>query len=318
MNYLFSINRRLFRLWAVCAAFWLMLCLTLCPAQASSVRFGQIQADRDATYLDLGSETVTNWAEFYDFLEQLPALRQVDLFATEIRKDRIEEMTSRFPEITFGMTMLVGDHVLRTDAAAFSTLHTPKSPKHGDDELSLVRYCVNLYALDLGHNRLSDLSFLEELPELRILIVAMNNVEDLTPVGSLSHLEYLEIFNNNITDISCLANLKYLTDVSLVNNRIADISPLASAGNLRRLWMRGFNRTLPAADVSEAAEMLRTELPLCEVDDRSFGVGGTWREHPHYDVIRRIFQTGVYEPFEDSPEENRPKLMDPLHLYMND
>ena len=282
------------------ASVLLLLCLIpwACLGRAETRSFGTAKADSGAEYIDLGEETIENWEAFYAFLSGFPELRKVDLFATEIGRDRIEDMTERFPEITFGMTMRIQEHVLRTDATAFSTLHTPKSPHHGDEDLSLIRFCTNLYALDLGHNALTDLSFLYALPELRVLILAMNNIRDITPVGSLEHLEYLEIFNNRITDVSCLSGLRHLTDLSLAGNNIGDLSGIAGIGSLKRLWMNDYDRKLSFREIRETAERMRAALPECEVDAVSGGVGGTWREHPRYEVIRRIFATGVYEPFE--------------------
>jgi Leucine-rich repeat (LRR) protein len=72
-----------------------------------------------------------------------------------------------------------------------------------------LKYLKNLKYLDVGHNAIDDLSFLYDLPELRILIVADNYVTDyitdLTPIASLKHLQYLEVFTNNITDLSPLS-----------------------------------------------------------------------------------------------------------------
>ena len=289
------------------------VCLALCcallaaGAAAETVSFGGITVDNGAAYVDMGDTVIADWEGFYAFLAGLSQLRAVDLFATELRPARIEELHARFPDITFGMTMRIQEHVLRTDATAFSTLHTADSPAHRDEELAVVRFCTNLYALDLGHNRLDDLSFLYELPELRVLIIAMNGVTDLTPVGSLRHLEYLEAFDNRIGDISCLAGLPYLMDLNLAVNRIGDLTPVTTLPRLQRLWLRAYQSTMPMEQLHMEAEAVRQALPGCTVDEASFGVGGAWREDPHYETIRRIFQSGVYEPFADSPTENLPR-----------
>lgn len=290
-------------------------CLALCcallaaGAAAETLAFGGVTVDSGAEYVDMGGTVIADWEGFYAFLAGLPRLRAVDLFATEIRPGRIEELHERFPQVTFGMTMRIQEHVLRTDATAFSTLHTASSPAHWSEELAVVRYCTNLYALDLGHNRLTDLSFLYELPELRVLIIAMSGVTDLTPVGSLKHLEYLEAFDNRIPDISCLAGLPYLMDLNLAVNRIGDLTPVTELPRLQRLWMRAYQTTLPAEQLAREAEGLRQALPGCTVDEVSFGIGGAWREGPHYEVIRRMFRSGVYEPFADSPMENLPAAL---------
>ena len=91
------------------------------------------------------------------------------------------------------------------DQTAFSTLHgDPSDPVHSENDFSILKYCKNLMALDVGHNIIRDVSFLYDLPKLRVLILACNCITDITPVGSLKDLEYLEIFWNQIGDISPL------------------------------------------------------------------------------------------------------------------
>ena len=288
----------------------ILLCVLMLPVcaavRAEPVCFGGVTADTEAEYIDMGDEQIADWEAFYAFLRRLPHLRAVDLYETPIGRDRIVALNDTFPGVTFGMTMQIGDHLVRTDATAFSTLHTSRSLPHGDDDLSLLRYCTGLYALDLGHNLLSDLSFLNELKELRILIVSMNELTDITPIGNLRHLEYLEMFENRITDISCLRGLPFLTDLNLVGNRVESLEVLRGMRSLKRLWISRCHIGLPASEIRREAEKLRDTLPGCLVDASSSGIGGGWREHPHYDTVRRVFASGVYEPFDDSPEENRP------------
>ena len=285
---------------------FLCLVLSLAAACGESVTYQDLEVDTGERYLDLGERKIKNFDTFYAFLDQLPALEQVDMFATPMTVGRIEELTGRYPRIRFGMTMRFGEHTLRTDATAFSTLHTSDSGWHSDRELSLVRFCPNLYALDLGHNALSDLSFLYEMPQLRVLIIAIARVQDITPIASLKHLEYLEVFYNQITDISPLAGLTELMDLNITYNYIEDLSPLMELSGLRRLWMNECNKRKPSMPDAEMLEKLRQALPECEIDPDSTSTGGTWRTHPHYDVIYSMFRSGVYQPFADSRPENLP------------
>jgi hypothetical protein len=72
------------------------------------------------------------------------------------------------------------------------------------EDLSWLKYCTNLTALDLTHNQITDMS----------------------PLTSLAKLMYLQIGWAQISDISPLANLTNLTDIDLRNNQISDIGPL--------------------------------------------------------------------------------------------
>ena len=286
-----------------------LLLLSFSSALADTVSFSGIAVDRDAAYVDMGDVVIgkKQWDEFYDFLSSLPNLKKVDLFSTTIQYERIEDLHQRFPDIVFGMTMRIQDHILRTDATAFSTLHTVKSQKHSTKYLSLVRYCTNLYALDLGHNLIDDCTFLYDLPELRVLIIGINELEDITPIASLEHLEYLEIFHDRIRDISCLTGLTHLMDLNVVKNYIEDITPVMEIKTLKRLWIYWYNYRGNRDPDPALVEQIRAALPDCHVDASSTSTAGGWRRHPHYDVIHRVFNSGVYEPFEDSDPENLPE-----------
>ncbi|MBR1686267.1 MAG: leucine-rich repeat domain-containing protein [Clostridia bacterium] len=288
----------------VCA---FLILLGLCTsARADTVTFGESSYDTASVSIDLQDNRVTDWDAFYDFLSAFTGLEHVDMFASPVQRAQIEELEARFPGIEFGWTIQFYEHEVRTDQTAFSTLHMSNARTHGDIDISLVRYCKNLRALDFGHNAVKDISFLYDLPELRVLIIACNQVEDITPIGSLKNLEYLELFTNRIKDISPLTGLEHLMDLNISYNYIEDISPIFTLPNLKRLWTcrsinRGSNVSLSWAQIGEIKEA----FPDIELNNVSNPTGGTWREHPHFEVIHTFFRTGVYVPFEDSFDVER-------------
>lgn len=275
--------------------------------------WGSVTVKADAEYVDLGKVRVPNTDEDYTqlkrFLAQLPNLKKVDMFSTEIRRPRIEELAARFPQVEFGWTMIIPcvnelhpertPHRIRTDATAFSTLHNNTCSEHTAQDFSILKYCKNLQALDIGHNRVTDLSFLYDLPHLKVLIVACNiDLRDITPIGSLKELQYLELFKNDVHDISCLANCENLVDLNLCFNRISDLSPLYGLTHLRRLWLFNSNNYSDDHPVpAEAVYALRKALPDCKVDQYSYSTEGGWREHPRYDTIYEMFWGSEYIPF---------------------
>ena len=213
----------------------LMLIMTACIAAAEEPETDPASV----TYLNLDQ---TGKKLYYKsvkpILEKYPNLQKVDMFSIPVNRYQIEEMVKLYPEVEFSWTMKLGDdHLVRTDAEAFSTLHFSGAKGHGTKELSLLRYCKNLKALDIGHNVVDDLTWLEELPDLRVLIIAINRVTDITPLASLKKLEYLEMFNNQITDLTPLKGLTRLMDLNIGFNRIEDFSPLYGMKWLQRLWI---------------------------------------------------------------------------------
>ena len=252
------------------------------------------------TYLDFGTG-YTDLNVIIKTLEKYPNLEKVDMFGTPVWGGHIEDLTARFPQIEFGWTIRFGDgHSVRTDATAFSTLHFSDSTVHYTKDISLLRYCKKLKALDFGHNAVDDISWLRDLPDLRVLIIAINRIKDISPLADLKNLEYLEIFNNYITDLSPLAGLTHLMDLNLSYNLVQDYSPLYSMTSLKRLWLYNSVDRRRTPVPPGVLEILGEKLPDCQIDATSEPTLGGWREHPHYDVIHAMFKTPDYQPFEDS------------------
>lgn len=281
----------------------------------------------DAEEIDLGDMALPDTDEAYralaDFLHRLPALKKADMFSTDIKQARVEALAADFPQIRFGWTIVIpcknknnparNLHRLRTDATAFSTCHNISATSHDEHVWEMLKYCPDLMALDLGHNStIRDISFLNYVPKLRVLIFSFNKNNrgpegpplDITPIGNMKDLEYLEICKSNIADISPLANCTKLVDLNLGTNHISDLTPLYGLKSLRRLFIRGCNsyggRPFPEAETEE----LRRHIPDCDVNNDTVNLGGSWRKHPHYDTLCSIFsyQTDkpqAYEPFDD-------------------
>ena len=283
-----------------------LLCLLVAAAasaeEAEEVRYKKLSVPRDAESIDLGKVTVSasDYPKFIAFLEQLPNLRHVDMYATKITRRWINKLAETFPDVEFGWSMVVGNHVVRTDAVAFSTAHSDSSGRHRDEDFSVLKYCRNLVALDLGHNAIKDLSFLYDLPHLKILILVDNKFQDITPVASLTELEYLELFYNDIRDVSPLVSLTSLKDLNLGWNRITDISPLEAMTWLERLWIPQYNSHNPSRKPDPASvEAVREALPDTQIDSTAkSSVGNGWRDHPRYTVMRRIFKENRWYPLD--------------------
>ena len=280
--------------------------------------YNSITVPADSEYVDLGELAVPysdgDYARLYTFIESLPNLKKMDMFATDIRKPQIETLAEKFPDVEFGWTMAIpcvnhsnpgrNLHRIRTDATAFSTYHNSYCTLHTNEDISILKYCKNLKALDLGHNHITDLSFLYDHPDLRVLILGRNDyITDITPLGSLTELEYLELFSNKVTDISPLLNCTKLLDLSLCNNLIEDLSPLFEMKSLRRLWLWKWNRNAPSAYLPKDLEaQLREALPDCLINTNSDPSQGGWRDKgTRYDTISQMFKyrDSEYIPFEN-------------------
>ena len=301
---------------------WLWVCLfllLLIPVFSSAdVAWDGKTYTGNEEYIDLGDTVVKDFDAFTAFLDQMPDLKQVDMWANEMTADRCDMLASRYPDMRWGWTLVIQardhKHLVRTDWTAWSTLHNKKSTAHTSEDFAILKYCWNLMALDIGHNAVTSLDFLYDLPNLRVLIAALNNVTDITPVASLKNLEYAELFNNKITDVSPLKDLTHLMDLNITVNNIADFTPLANLTGLKRRWINGAHKRGFNPPPEEMVAPLREALPDTVINTGSGGTEGGWRYlndaqtelDPHYRVIQMIFGENSknpkhdYVPFDDS------------------
>ena len=130
---------------------------------ASTAKFKKLTVPLDAEEIDLGKVIVENGEDekFFAFLEKLPNLKKVDMYSTKLIRRRLNKYVLRFPDIEFGWTMILAGREVRTDITSFSMRNSDTSPRYEAEEFSILKYCPNLVALDLGHNNLkNDLDFL--------------------------------------------------------------------------------------------------------------------------------------------------------------
>lgn len=277
-----------------CLLLAVCLCALCAGAVAEPLTYCGITVDSQDTVVDFGSVKVTDVPALVEMIEQMPNLTQVDMYESRLSKSDMDMLFDGYPQIRFGWTLHISEHTVRTDATAFSTLHGPKSIPHESKEFEVLRFCRDLQAIDLGHNWVTDLEFLRNFPHLKVLILAPDQITDLTVIGELTELEYLELFTNHITDVTPLANLTHLKDLNLAYNSIEDLTPLHALTQLERLW--GYHNKKLSQEQIDAME---AAVPDCEYDWVNNPTAGTWRTHPRYFVIREIFQSGVYRPFDD-------------------
>jgi hypothetical protein len=100
--------------------------------------------------------------------------------------------------------------------------------------LSGLEYATNLEELWIRWNRISDLSPLSGLTNLRYLDAHANLlITNISPLAGLTNLEMLIIRDNRISDISALSGLTNLAHLYLEWNDISNISPLSGLTNLQ-------------------------------------------------------------------------------------
>jgi Leucine-rich repeat (LRR) protein len=84
--------------------------------------------------------------------------------------------------------------------------------------------------LSLGYNRISDISALANLAELKILYLSANSLDNIAPLRNLINLKRLTLDNNLVDNINPLGGLPNLAHVSLLNNCINNFRSFAEPG----------------------------------------------------------------------------------------
>lgn len=261
------------------------------------VDINQSKVDNHTTHLNLDAlPNKVGHKKLQNILRCFSGLEEVTMYNYRYSVKEMEAVMAAFPQIKFNWTIRINTYLIRSDSTAFSTAKGRQDPRYTAGMLDALKYCENLVALDVGHNNVSDLSFLKYWPDLKRLICidSRKPVTDISPLADLDDLEYIELFMQNITDISPLAGKTKLLDLNLCYNDVTDLTPLHSCVNLERLWISR-NYHLP----QEQIDALQAALPNLVIETKTVkSTEAGWREHPRYFIMKESFDTRTYIPFE--------------------
>lgn len=197
--------------------------------------------------------------------ECMKNLEYLDMDFCGVSNEAMAALRDMLPYTKVVWRVWFGDnYTARTDVTKILASKPSAGGLLHDSDLEVLKYCTDVKYIDIGHNEiLTDLSFVEYMPELEVAVFAMNNFTDLTPLASCKKLEYLEIqTNNNLADISPLGELTELEHLNIAHCRnISDITPLYNLTKLKRLWL-GSGNQVPQEQIDEFKRL----MPNCEVN----------------------------------------------------
>lgn len=246
--------------------------------------------DQDVTEIDLSEIKMEDTETVEAALPYFPKLEKVVMCNCGIPSEEMDALNKRYDDVRFVWSIRVGRCELRTDATVFMPFkwgYTPKYPLY-NDAFGELKYCTDLICMDLGHMQVSDISFLNYMPNMQYLLLADTLVTDLTPIGNLTELIYLELFVTNFRDLAPLANCKKLEDINLCWTYFKNIGVLIDMPNLKHVWLIG--STYSQTEFQELVETHPNTEFCTLVGGSSTGFG--WRETENYRKQRDMLDMG--------------------------
>ena len=127
-----------------------------------------------------------------------------------------------------------GQYSVLTDAETMRTVYGVYN-SHADT----LKYCTSLKYIDMGHNPdLTDISFIEYMPDLEIVILSGASMTDLEPFANHKKLEWLELANcYALSDISALESCENLRFLNIAFAKVSDLTPIENLPLERFLYL---------------------------------------------------------------------------------
>ena len=261
------------------------------------VNIGNMTFDDGTQEADLTMEEISDLSEVERKLACLPNLTQVtfglcgvddpewensksELAASPIENEELSAYRDRVRgDYKVVWTVRLGPSIaLRTDADNFMPNHF-RVGRLPDSYAYNLRYCEEMVCLDVGHMTLTDISFVEFMPNLKYLILAWTEVQYIEPIRTCKNLIYLELDWSCIRDLSPLVDCTALEDLN-IGQTYCSIEPL-----LQMPWLKNVYMILRTQ-----AGVVGTGLPNTRVvgsdDPDAATVGYGWRKLPNYYAMR--------------------------------
>ena len=230
----------------------------------------------------------------------MPNLKKLDMDFCGVSDEAMADIRDSLPnaEVVWRIWFGTG-YSVRTDVERILASNPGKGGELTGENAASLKYCTKVKLLDLGHNSyLDDLSFINYMPELEVVIVAMANWTDISPLANCPNLEYAEIQNSGLNDLTPLSGLKNLKHLNIgYCFALHDITPLYELTQLERLWIGRFT-PIPLDQI----EHMRECAPDCEINVTTtldpnadgwrylgYNEFGTMQLAPRYELLREQF-----------------------------
>lgn len=248
-----------------------------------------VKVSSTSEFIDLSGIKIENPADVEAFLPYFYNLTKVDMCGCGISNAEMDALNKRHRDVQFVWSVSVCNTTIRTDATYFMPVKN-KLKNVNRSGLANLKYCTDMRVVDLGHYGVSDVSFVEYMPNLEFLLLCECYVSDLSSIGTCTNLRVLELFMSVTEDLWPLMNLTKLEDLNL-SETPCDISNgykrrgftgaevLKQMVWLDRLWVA--STYLSRASVSEMKEAL-PDTVIVHNTPRGDCTSRGWRMTPNY------------------------------------
>lgn len=253
------------------------------------------------------------------------------LVSTGLNAEPVRFADPRLEEVVRGtLTRLGRPPQGAIDSAEAARLIKLDAPRLGIERLEGIEHCTGLIHLDLGYNKIADLTPLAGLTKLQWLYLGVGDFEstvtqaltpdardyvrnnlitDITPLRGLKELIFLDLAgNNDLSDLSVAAELPKLRWLILGKNNITDYSFLGRMPQLDNF--ANFYGNMDDADIAPLQhnkDMLRVGIAFNNITSLEFMRG-------YHRVYALLAQSNAITDV--SPLEHLPKL-DFIYLQNN-
>lgn len=196
-----------------------------------------IQVNSMDEFLDLSGQKFESVEEVEKILPYFCNLKKIDMVDCGFSNDTMDALNKRHLDVKFVWKVNVCGLWLRTDAKYFMPVKN-KLKKVNGYACQNLRYCTDMEVLDFGHYGISNVDFVQYMPNLKYLLLCEATIPDLNAIGKCTSLLYLELqMSQTVTDFWPLTNLTNLRDLNVADVTYRDSAPLMQMTWLDRLWV---------------------------------------------------------------------------------
>lgn len=156
-------------------------------------------------------------------LDIMPKCTYLSVDRCGVSTETMASIREDYPNVKVAWRIFFGKFSCMTDEEVLRLTNGLK-----DEHIDQLRYCNDAVYLDIGHNEeLTDVSFIQYMPKLELLILSGSIVEDISVFKDHQNIEFMELcYCPKIKDISFLNTCPNLKYVNISFTAVKDISSL--------------------------------------------------------------------------------------------